>query len=82
LQATSRVRGDPDTDPALISSQAIGNVRDRVPELLVLEVVRADLDRLTLQPELAADSLEIPDRGLEQALRQAAPISTDRARSE
>jgi hypothetical protein len=56
------VAGDPDTDPALIGGQVIDAVGDRVPELLVLEVVPANLDRPAPGLKLAADRLEIADQ--------------------
>ena len=52
---------DPDVDPSLVRSKVVDAVGDRVPEQLVHEVVRADLDRPTLRLKLWADSLEIPD---------------------
>ena len=56
------IAGDPDADPALVRGQVVDAVRDRVPELLVLEVMTADLDRPALGLKLAADRLEIADQ--------------------
>jgi hypothetical protein len=56
------IAGDPDRHPPLIGHQVIDAVGDRVPELLVLEVVAANLDRLALGLELPANRLEITDQ--------------------
>src|SRR5437588_7717302 len=57
-----RVARDPDRDPTFVGDQVIDAVGDRVPELLVLEVVGADLNRLAFRLEFASDGLEIADQ--------------------
>ena len=42
------IAGDPDADPALVRRQIVDAVRDRMSELLVLEVMTANLDRPAL----------------------------------
>lgn len=60
----SELRGvavDPDVDPALVACEVEHPVGDRVPEILVLEVVRANLNGLAVALKLPANRLEIPD---------------------
>ncbi len=49
-------------DPTLVGGQVIHPIGDRVPELLVLEVMTADLDRPALGLQLPANGLEIADQ--------------------
>ncbi len=56
------VAGDPDADPPLVGAEVVDAVGNRVPELLVLEVMPADLDRSARRLKLAADRLEIADQ--------------------
>ena len=49
-------------DPPSISDDVVDPVRDRVPELPVIGVIPAHLDRAALGRKLAADRPEIGDR--------------------
>src|SRR5450631_13377 len=58
----ARVVADPDRHHAFVRVNVVDAVRDRVPEILVLEVVAANLDRPPARLPLPPDRLEITDQ--------------------